>query len=204
MGIFVIVIFTLKLTTQLNITLTSKNQCVINSFIITEKGEKMHEMQLVQLNEHQLEKLIESSAPFQYLRGAIPPKHVLMRALTHYRNGLDQVWASPYFIKVNGKIVGCCGFKNSPESHRVEIGYHLAFAAQGRGIAASAVNRLCQIAFATQHVKTVVALIASENHASLNVVHKNRFVYKNFVVDSEGDRLECWELMNKLNVLESA
>nr|WP_241525306.1 GNAT family N-acetyltransferase [Vibrio cholerae] len=84
---------------------------------------------------------------------------------------------------------------------RVEIGYNVAFGVQGKGIATFAVNKLCQIAFESGLVKVVFALISSENSASLNVVRKNGFIYKNIAVDSDGESLECWELSNNINAL---
>ncbi|OXX54628.1 GNAT family N-acetyltransferase, partial [Vibrio sp. V12_P9A6T4] len=36
---------------------------------------------------------------------------------------------------------------------------------------------------------------------SLNVVRKNGFIYKNISVDSDGESLECWELINNINAL---
>ncbi|MGT0149264.1 GNAT family N-acetyltransferase [Vibrio metschnikovii] len=87
------------------------------------------------------------------------------------------------------------GFKNPPSDYRVEIGYNVAFDVRGKGIATFAVNKLCQIAFESGLVKVVFALIASENLASLHVVRKNGFIYKNMVVDSDGESLECWEII---------
>ncbi|MBF4390515.1 GNAT family N-acetyltransferase [Vibrio anguillarum] len=157
-------------------------------------------MELIQLNESELKMLRDGQSELKYMIDGIPPNHVLERSLNHYR----EVWSLPYFIKSNDQLIGSCGFKNPPFNCRVEIGYNVAFGAQGKGIATFAVNKLCQIAFESGLVKVVFALISSKNSASLNVVRKNGFIYKNIAVDSDGESLECWELSNNINALENS
>ncbi|EOZ5531409.1 GNAT family N-acetyltransferase [Vibrio metschnikovii] len=152
-------------------------------------------MEVVQLNEHELKMLCDGQSEFKYILDGIPPKHVLDRSLNNYRNSVCEIWSLPYFIKLNDQLIGSCGFKNPPSDYRVEIGYNVAFDVRGKGIATFAVNKLCQIAFESGLVKVVFALIASENLASLHVVRKNGFIYKNMVVDSDGESLKCWEII---------
>ncbi|MBF4425704.1 GNAT family N-acetyltransferase [Vibrio anguillarum] len=161
-------------------------------------------MELIQLNEHELKMLRDGQSELKYMIDGIPANHVLERSLNHYRDLICEVWSLPYFIKSNDQLIGSCGFKNPPFNYRVEIGYNVSFGAQGKGIATFAVNKLCQIAFESGLVKVVFALISSENSASLNVVRKNGFIYKNIAVDSDGELLECWELNNNIHALENA
>ncbi|MFT5674320.1 MAG: ribosomal-protein-alanine N-acetyltransferase [Paraglaciecola sp.] len=154
-------------------------------------------MNLIQLNETQLEKFIKSGVqPYnlKFNEGAIPPIHVLRRSMDLFHYSVDPVWSLPYFIQKETQIIGCCGFKGSPCKNRIEIGYNVSPDAQGLGIATSAVKQLSQIAFNSDLVSILVALISSDNKASLNVVHKNGFSYKKLVVDDDGEQLECWEL----------
>ncbi|MCZ6404853.1 GNAT family protein, partial [Vibrio parahaemolyticus] len=65
---------------------------------------------------------------------------------------------------------------------------------QGRGLAKSAVNQLCDLAFGTGVVENVVALISSINVASINVVKANNFVVTGIVVDDDNEELEKWVL----------
>ncbi|MCW0506582.1 GNAT family N-acetyltransferase [Aeromonas piscicola] len=160
-------------------------------------------MELIQLNENELKMLRDGQSELKYMIDGIPPNHVLDRSLNHYRDSICEVWSLPYFIKSNDQLIGSCGFKNPPIECRVEIGYNVAFGVQGKGIATFAVNKLCQIAFESGLVKFVFALISSENSASLIVVRKNGFIYKNIVMDSDGESLECWELSNNINALEN-
>ncbi|MFT7684429.1 MAG: ribosomal-protein-alanine N-acetyltransferase [Moritella dasanensis] len=154
-------------------------------------------MNLIQLNEIQLKTLIQSGDKpkgITFIEHSIPPVHVLVRSMDLRHNLVDAIWAFPYFIQKNDKIIGACGFKDEPKNRRIEIGYNVAPDAGGLGFATSAVKQLSQIAFGSTFVNTIFALIASDNKASLNVVHKNGFSYKELVVDSDGEQLECWEL----------
>ncbi|MDX1301754.1 GNAT family N-acetyltransferase [Photobacterium sp.] len=163
-------------------------------------------MNLIQLNPIQLDKLIkldEKPQNFLCLEGAIPPGHVLVRSIKYCDKAMDKIWALPYFIQKSSQIIGCCGFKGEPNSNRVEIGYNVALNAQGLGGATAAVKILSQIAFDSGVINTVVALISSSNVASLNVVRKNGFLYKEMVIDEDGEQLESWELHRLFKHLES-
>ncbi|EOV0854451.1 GNAT family N-acetyltransferase [Vibrio parahaemolyticus] len=161
-------------------------------------------MELIQLNENELKMLRDGQSDLKYMIDGVPPNHVLERSLSHYGDSICEVWSLPYFMRANDQLIGSCGFKNPPRDGRVEIGYNVSSSHQGKGIATLAVNKLCQIAFESDLVKVVFALISSENSASLNVVRKNGFIYKNMVVDSDGESLECWELINKISALDNA
>lgn len=50
------------------------------------------------------------------------------------------------------------------------------------------------MAISSNSVKTVKALIAKNNVASLNVVIKNQFIFAEVVIDNEGEELEYWTL----------
>lgn len=161
-------------------------------------------MKLKQLNKSQLEALIQSGeAPsnMTFLEGSIPPGHVLARSLELVNNAVNGIWAQPYFIEREGQVIGCCGFKSAPSHGRVEIGYHVVPKAQGLGAATFAVKQLCHIAFAAGLVETVFATIAADNAASLHVVQKNGFSYKEPIIDEDGDQLEYWELDKNLALL---
>ena len=154
-------------------------------------------MKLKQLNKNQLEALIQSGeAPsdMTFLEGSMPPSHVLTRSLELAYNAVDGIWAQPYFIERDAQVIGCCGFKSAPSHGRVEIGYHVISQAQGLGAATFAVKQLCHIAFASGLVDTVFASIAADNAASLYVVQKNGFSYRELIIDEDGDQIECWEL----------
>ena len=132
----------------------------------------------------------------EVLDESIPPNHVLERATKLSLQGGDPRWAFPYLMIINNQIVGCCGFKNKPILHSVEIGYNVAPSARGKGNATLAIELLCQVAFNSSSVQRVIALISSHNIGSLNVVKNNQFIFSEMVTDDEGEELECWILNN--------
>ncbi|MDD1783603.1 GNAT family N-acetyltransferase [Enterovibrio sp. ZSDZ35] len=160
-------------------------------------------MELKQLNTDQLHQLISSASigvEVDFCVGSIPPEHVLYRSVQHAQSGKDEIWSLPYMMLLHNHVVGFCGFKNEPNAGEVEIGYNVAEQQQGLGLAKSAVNKLCKVAFNSGLVENVVALISSTNVASLNVVKANNFVFAGGVVDDDNEELEKWVLnLNKVS-----
>ncbi|CCO50208.1 Acetyltransferase gnat family [Vibrio nigripulchritudo SOn1] len=158
-------------------------------------------MEIKQLNTNQLRQLISSvsiGVEMDFCVGSIPPMHVLNRSVQHTKSGKNEMWALPYMMLFHNHVVGFCGFKGEPIAGEVEIGYNVAEKQQGRGLAKSAVNKLCKVAFNSGLVENIVALISSTNVASLNVVKANNFVFTGKVVDDDNEKLEKWVLnLNK-------
>lgn len=157
-------------------------------------------MELQQINNEQLHQLISgtSGTEIKFCSGSVPPKHVLNRSVQHAQNTMADIWSLPYMMLFQDHVVGFCGFKDAPKAGEVEIGYNVAPQQQGRGLAKSAVNQLCNLAFGSGVVEKVVALISSTNLASLNVVNANNFVFTGMVVDDDNEELEKWVLNKSL------
>ncbi len=153
-------------------------------------------MKLQQINKKQLNQLITGTTgkEIEFCNGSIPPNHVLNRSLQQAQKAGAEIWSLPYMMLFQDNVVGFCGFKYEPKAGEVEIGYNVAPKQQGRGLAKSAVNQLCDLAFGTGVVENVVALISSINVASLNVVKANNFVFTGIVVDDGNEELEKWVL----------
>jgi ribosomal-protein-alanine N-acetyltransferase len=109
------------------------------------------------------------------LPGALPPRAIVVRAIDALEKGADPVWSSFYVVLENGRAVASAGFKGPPREGRVEIGYNVAEARRGCGIATLAVRRLLAVAFAQPHVEQVRAETAVANLASRRVVEKCGF-----------------------------
>ncbi|CCO48417.1 Acetyltransferase gnat family [Vibrio nigripulchritudo SOn1] len=155
-------------------------------------------MELQQLNKKQLHQLVVGgmNAELEFCDGSIPPSHVLNRSFQYAQSIMAEMWSLPYAMLYQDKVVGFCGFKNEPKTGEVEIGYNVAPQQQGRGLAKAAVKKLCDLAFTSDSVDNVVALISSTNIASLNVVKANKFVFEGFVIDDDNEELEKW-ILNK-------
>ncbi|ARP40992.1 GNAT family N-acetyltransferase [Vibrio syngnathi] len=154
-------------------------------------------MELKQVNINQLHQLISTASigmELEFCVGSIPPKHVLYRSVQHAQSARAEIWSLPYMMLNQNHVVGFCGFKGEPKAGEIEIGYNVAEQQQGRGLAKSAVNKLCKVAFNSGLVENVVALISSTNVASLSVVKANNFVFLGEVVDDDNEELEKWVL----------
>jgi [ribosomal protein S5]-alanine N-acetyltransferase len=81
---------------------------------------------------------------------------------------------------VNGdppELVGWGGFKGPPKDGVVEVGYEIAEARQGRGLATAATNAMVAEAFADDRVTKVIAHTLPERNASTRVLEKVGFTY---------------------------
>jgi ribosomal-protein-alanine N-acetyltransferase len=73
-------------------------------------------------------------------------------------------------------LVGWGGFKGDPRDGAVEVGYAIAPAWEGRGLATAAVRGLVREAFAAPEVRTVLAHTLAGPGASVRVLERTGFV----------------------------
>ena len=127
------------------------------------------------------------------LPGALPLPFVAQRSLQLAAAGVSLPWSTTYFVvdEAGHCIVGGCGFKHAPVNGRVDVGYGIAPAAQGKGAASAALARLVDIAFEAGATE-VLAEIVPANAASIRVVQKQGFVDEGMRVDDDGDLVVLW------------
>jgi RimJ/RimL family protein N-acetyltransferase len=90
----------------------------------------------------------------------------------------DAAWGSRLFVAENPpELVGWGGFKGPPGDGVVEIGYEVAEARQGRGLATAAARAMVAEAFADERVTMVIAHTLAERNASNRVLEKVGFRY---------------------------
>lgn len=125
--------------------------------------------------------------------GSMPPAFVAARTLRVGAEGHPEPWSTAYLIvkDEDEAIVGGIAFKSAPTRGRVEVGYGVAPAAQGRGAATAALSQLLEVAFGAG-AKEVLAEIVPTNHASASVVQKLGFVAAGSRVDHEGEHVVQW------------
>ena len=86
-------------------------------------------------------------------------------------------WGSRFFVLDEPRtLVGWGGFKGAPEDGAVEIGYAIAPACEGRGIATAAAAALVREAWADPGVEAVLAHTLPARGASVRVLENNGFV----------------------------
>lgn len=148
----------------------------------------------------ELRALAASRIPEQYAAriaaGALPPAFVAQRALDALAAGKSAHWCATFLMlrAADRMVVGACGFKDIPAHGQVEIGYGVAPACRGQGIATAAVGALVRTAFADAQVAWVLAQIDPGNTASARVVAKLGFDAGASVTDTDGETLVQWTI----------
>ncbi len=104
-------------------------------------------------------------------------------ALQPIRDGLaanrgDSAWGARFFVAGDPpELVGWGGFKGPPKDGVVELGYEIAEARRGRGIATGATRAMLTEAFTDERVTAVIAHTLAEHNASNRVLEKVGFQY---------------------------
>lgn len=142
-----------------------------------------------------------AALPGPAVDGALPPAFVAERALGQLDAGKNPYWCSTFLIvrQSDDGIVGACGFKDEPVNGCVEIGYGVAPACRGQGVATAAVSALLRTAFASRDVDDVLAQVNPDNIGSTRVVRALGFEARGTVIDDEGEPLVQW-LMRRSSV----
>jgi ribosomal-protein-alanine N-acetyltransferase len=94
----------------------------------------------------------------------------LRRAVRHWQEHGFGLWA--LHDRATGSFVGGCGVGYFNGLADVELGYALARPYWGRGLASEAVARVVRYAFDVLELPRLVALVRSENVASLAILRK--------------------------------
>jgi ribosomal-protein-alanine N-acetyltransferase len=106
-------------------------------------------------------------------REALPPTRDV---LVEHPNG--HAWGTRLFVSGDPpELVGWGGFKGPPKNGVVEVGYGIAEARRGRGLATAAANAMVAEALADDRVTTVIAHTLPERNASTRVLEKVGFAY---------------------------
>jgi RimJ/RimL family protein N-acetyltransferase len=96
-------------------------------------------------------------------------------------------WGSRFFVAGDPpELVGWGGFKGPPEDGVVELGYEIAEARQGRGLATAATRAMLDEAFGDDSVTAVIAHTLPERNASNRVLEKTGFRFDG-EADEDGD-----------------
>jgi RimJ/RimL family protein N-acetyltransferase len=117
----------------------------------------------------------------------VPGWATFRKALPDARDALaaDPFWGARLFVSGDPpELVGWGGFKGPPRNGVVELGYEIAAARQGRGLATAAAGAMLAEAFADDRVTTVIAHTLAEPNASNRVLEKLGFAHEGEVVQS--------------------
>lgn len=146
-----------------------------------------------------LEALVEGQGAFTRRFGiAVEPgwavyPEAVVAALDAARRGDDPAWGTHLFFDDDGALVGFGGWKGppTPDGGVVELGYAVAPARRGRGIATAVVDTLLQRAGAAG-VTTVCAHTLPAESASTTVLRRTGFTLTGEVTEA-GQAVWRWE-----------
>jgi len=104
-------------------------------------------------------------------------------------------WSFLTIHQADHRLIGTCGFKGVPSPEGVvEIGYEIAPAYQGRGLATEVARALVDHAFENPAVQTILAHTLAEENASVKVLRKVHFVFSEEITDPEDGIVWRWRL----------
>ena len=107
-------------------------------------------------------------------------------------------WTYLFVHRGDAKLIGLGGFKGAPNVEGVvEIGYALAPAYRGRGLASEAARGMLAYAFSHPEVRGVVAHTLPEKNASTRVLERVGFVHVGTVHDPDDGEVWRWSLGRK-------
>lgn len=96
------------------------------------------------------------------------------------------------------RLIGTCGYKGTPSlAGEVEIGYEIAEAYQGQGLATEAAAALVQNAFSSEGVRYITANTLAEKNASNHLLQKIGFQFVAEHLDLEDGLIWEWKLERK-------
>jgi RimJ/RimL family protein N-acetyltransferase len=103
-------------------------------------------------------------------------------------------WGTRFFVASEPEeLVGWGGFKGPPRDGVVELGYEIAAARQGRGMATAATRAMVDEAFTDASVTAVTAHTLAERNASNRVLEKAGFRFDG-EAEEDGDTVWRWRL----------
>ena len=148
-------------------------------------------------NEHELAEMLD----VELADGWLVFPEVISYSREFLKNNPDAAnWWMYFFIHaVDRKLVGNGGFKGKPDdAGTVEIGYAVAPAYRGKGLATEAARGLIDFAFSHPQIQTVQAHTLAEENESVRVLRKVGMQFVKELNDPEDG--DIWQLQLKRKV----
>lgn len=112
---------------------------------------------------------------------------------------VSQHWGARLFVAGSGPtLVGWGGFRGAPHDGEVELGYAVAPAWRGRGVASAALRAMLREAWAAREVRAVLAHTLAERNASVAVLERAGFRRDGEIIDGDVGAIWRWRLARSL------
>ncbi len=107
---------------------------------------------------------------------------------------VDMSWWNYLIIhRHDVRLIGTCGYKGEPgPDGTVEIGYEIAAAYQGRGLATESAQKLTEYALSFEAVRAITAHTLAEENASCGILRKLGFQFIGEHIDIEDGKIWEW------------
>lgn len=123
--------------------------------------------------------------------GAVPSDELIREHIDAARRRYAEegfcLW--PLICRANGELIGFCGLDRLWGGGEIEIGYWLAHAYWGQGLATEAAQAVMTYGFEELGLPRIVAVAHPENLASLRVLEKLGMVFERLAVHQEQEHV---------------
>jgi ribosomal-protein-alanine N-acetyltransferase len=119
-------------------------------------------------------------------------EEVVRRRVGHWRDHGFGLWAVEW--RESGEFLGEAGLQHFDGTHEIEVGYYLARAAWGRGVATEAGRAALRHGFEVLDLRTIVAVVRPENEGSKRVLAKLGLRFRGHEDHYGIEGTEVWQL----------
>jgi ribosomal-protein-alanine N-acetyltransferase len=98
-----------------------------------------------------------------------------------------------YYAQLDGRLVGCAGYKGKPVNGRIEIAYGVFPQYMNKGIGRQIATTLVELSLRTDPSIVITAKTLPEENYSTRILRKNNFKLLGAVIDEEDGEVWDWE-----------
>lgn len=117
----------------------------------------------------------------------------IMMTIDFYKKvGFNIPWIC-YYAQLDGRLVGCAGYKGKPVNGRIEIAYGVFRQYMNKRIGTQIAATLVELSLRTDPSIIITAKTLPEENYSARILRKNNFKLLGAVIDEEDGEVWDWE-----------
>ena len=117
----------------------------------------------------------------------------IMMTIDFYKKvGFNIPWIC-YYAQLDGRLVGCAGYKGKPVNGRIEIAYGVFPQYMNKGVGTQIAATLVELSLKTDPSIIITAKTLPEENYSARILRKNNFNLLGAVIDEEDGEVWDWE-----------